>query len=120
MAIGLYALSMLNFPLAMLIAVFSVPVAVWSSNEQSPALRAVHGLLLFVMYPISAIVVCNVWDKLSTIYDAEVANEVVKTGTRSILMAMLQYFEYGNWLDPVTLLFLVPLWVLHWIFFWVK
>lgn len=121
MAIGLYALSMLNFPLALLIALFSVPIAVWTSNQQPQAARVVHGILLFALYPIFPIVVNGLWNKISgKVIEADVAEEIAETSSRSITAVVLTYFEYGNWLDPVIFLFLKPLWILHWMVFWAK
>ncbi|XP_055346850.1 LOW QUALITY PROTEIN: glycosylphosphatidylinositol anchor attachment 1 protein-like [Paramacrobiotus metropolitanus] len=120
MAIGLYALSMLNFPLALLVALFAVPVAVWTSNDQPSPARIVHAGLIILLYPIFPVVLSNVWHKLPEVYDPVVANDVFEMGTRSISAMISEYFEYGNWLDPVTFLFLMPLWILHWMTFWAR
>ncbi|OQV16506.1 Glycosylphosphatidylinositol anchor attachment 1 protein [Hypsibius exemplaris] len=122
MAVGLYALSMLNFSLALVIAIVSVPVAVWATavTAHDSPIRLLNALLLFVSFPIVPLIgrsVCENWsDLLALVPHWE---SVIVHSLKGVSASFVEYSEYGNWLVPVAFLFLLPLWISNWVIFWV-
>ena len=122
MGVGLYALSMLNFSLALLIGIFSVPVAVWATVTTAPdtPTRFFNAVLLILSFPVVPLIVRSVCGKLSDLMElAPNWEAVIVESLRGVVDSFAEYSGYGNWLVPVVFLFLLPLWISNWVVFWV-
>ncbi|GAV06044.1 hypothetical protein RvY_16083 [Ramazzottius varieornatus] len=119
LAVGLYALSMLNFSLALIVAMIAVPVAILQVPTNR-TLRTLLGGLLLVTCPTLVMLGVKVWEGLRTgaVFSLNDLDKVKDEWLLPLSDLFMQYVVYGNWLSPVLCLFLLPVWVCTWMVYW--